>query len=107
MGISLTVFDAICMHSQARGNARLALVMLARFVSEEKVRAGQPALAHPSIDTLAELCCCSHRTVEAALAKLSADGEIHRTGRRMFGRYRGTIEYELLPGVSLEELLPL
>lgn len=99
--MSLVVTKAIWRHSSARGNARLTLLALADHVIEEKVRRGDPALAWPSQSTLAAMCRCSRSTIELALANLSRGGEIRDTGVRHWGKYRGTTEWEVLPGVDL------
>jgi Helix-turn-helix domain len=88
-------------HSRAKGNARLVLLALADQVIDEKVRAGAEPLAWPSQSTLSRMCGCSRSTVELALAQLVKLGEIRDTGTRHHGRYRGTVEWEVLPDVDL------
>lgn len=101
--MSITVTKAVWKHSKATGNARLVLLALADFVVEEKIRRGEPALAWPSQQTLADMCGCSRSTVELALAALAKAGESRDTTERHWGKYRGTVEWEVLPGVDLTD----
>lgn len=99
--MSLTVTKAVWKHSKAKLNARLVLLALADYASEEKVKRGDAAIAYPSQQTLADMCGCSRSTVELALVALEEAGEIERTGTRHWGKYRGSVEYEVLPAVDL------
>jgi hypothetical protein len=99
--MAVTVTRAVWQHSKSKGNHLLVLLALADFVGEEKVQRGAPALAFPSQATLAEMCRCQRSTVQLALEALKGADEIRDTGERHWGRYRGTVEWEVLPSVDL------
>lgn len=68
---------------------------MAELVIEQRLRAGLPAEVWASQNTIAEMCNCSRSTVERALEELKRLGRIRDTGERKFGKYRGTVVYEL------------
>jgi len=99
--MSITVTKQVWRYSKATGNKRLVLLALADFAIEEKVLRGEPALVWPSQQTVADMCGCSRSTVELAVEWLTKAGEIVPTGNRRWGKYRGTVEYEVLPDLDL------
>lgn len=100
--MAITVVEAAWEHSTAKGNRLLALLALAKFASEEQVQRGYPALAFPSQATLARMCRCERSTIQLALEGLQQSGEIRDTGERHWGKYRGTVEWEVLPNIDFE-----
>jgi hypothetical protein len=100
--MAFPVTKAVWEHSRSKGNARLVLLALTQFVIKEKLKSGEPALVWPSQQTLADMCGCSRSTVELALKRLAELGEIEDTGERHGGKYRGTVEWEVLPGVDFD-----
>lgn len=101
MGILVT--RAVWKHSAAKGNQLLVLLALADRVFDQRIEE-EGAIAWPSQSTLSKQCNCARSTVEEALKGLAEDGEILDTGQRASGKYRGTVMWEVLPGVNFSDL---
>lgn len=99
MPMSHTAVKAVLDHSQAKGAARLVALVYAEAVNEGDVRAGRPWLAWLSQRRAAERANVTERMVRFALTQLCEAGEMRRTGEL---RGRGTVVYDLLPGVHDE-----
>lgn len=102
--MSVIVTKAVWERSRATGATRLVLLALASHVINARVEAGEPALAWPSQQTLAEYAACRRSTVQLALEKLQELGEIENTGERRWGKYNGTIIWELFPNLLFSEV---
>ena len=82
--MSIAAVGAVLDHSEAKGNARMVLLVMANYANE----AGH---CWPSVKSVAKRCNCPERSVHRSLAALVAAGELVKVGTR----YGNIVEYQL------------